>query len=218
MRVTPPAARLSAAPVVETLDDAARGLEELAWIAAEESRLAAECERLTTDLRRTFAERMTLDVEGSAVTFAGRRAALEEAIAAWAAEARETILDGAAKSRKFTHGVIGWRKAPDAVGWIKGHSDKTLRDGLEKAHKLFSKLGAVLGKCFPFRKKPGCAVPAETLFELKLSPNRTVIKQLLADGKIGAPQLRELGLELVPGEETFYLDVSRPPARSEVES
>ena len=201
--LAPPAERLPAAPKLKTADDVRIALAELSWLDSEQKRIEAEAKREVESVKIRYAGRQVVTVEGNEWTMADRAKALAAAVETFCEKNRDKLLAEDVKSREFTHGVIGWRKAPAAVDFIAGKDDKALTETVEKACGLRAAIAAVLAKLFPLPK-----LAASLFFDVTVKLNRSRVKHARETGLLTDAQLRKLGLAYDAGAESFYVKVN----------
>jgi phage host-nuclease inhibitor protein Gam len=183
-------------------------LAELGRLAALEKGLSAKCDQRCSEIREQFQQKMIVELDGEDVPLHVARQQLETAIEFYANQHREQLLAGLrTKSRRFTHGTIGWQfqraglKCVDATGpkaWLS-----------ELAAKLLPQLHKLLAKCCILPD-----VPFESFVDLELSWSKKRILDAYASEKLKAAQLKKLGWKLIPGREQFKIE----PAESDVQS
>lgn len=102
------------------------------------------------------------------------------------------------KSRKFTHGEIGFRKVPKSIADDAEAVEK--RDGLLK--RLIT---VVINALKRFKLLDGVKVKADRLYTIGVSVNRTAVLEAFEKGEITAEQLNELGLKVTGGHDGLWI-------------
>lgn len=208
--LAPPSDRLPLVPRLRSADDLDRALAELSWIDAESQRVEAAAQKEIAAVKARYQEQLVVAIDDAERTFAERRAELAEAVEKFAVRKRDALLEAGKKSRVLTHGTIGWRNGAPAVVYRDGESEKTLIERATRGCNLLAKLRELLAKLCPIRR-----VPADHVFDVKLSLNKTRVKTLHAEGKLSDAQLAELGLAVETPAEQFYLQVNDYPVQRE---
>ena len=198
-----PEDRLPAEPVCGSLSDVARAGRELAWLDSREETIdAAHSQKLALLAQQTERAKQ-LEVDGQAMTFAARRAALETAAAKWCHKHRRTILEGDTKSRELTHCVVGWSSSPLGVGYAEGCDAKTAAKKLDKLVDAKSGLRGFLSRALA-KFQVGSAGVAE-LVSIKVSISVSQALAALKAGKVTSKDLKKLDLVEVPPADHFFL-------------
>lgn len=208
--VLPPATRLGATPEIESLDDVDAALVELAWINARESTLQADCEARVAQIQTDAQDRMYLEVEGHVLSFADRRAHLDQAVRVFCETNKTEILsDSGKKSRDLTHGTIGWRQTQLKIAPAPGTDTKRVLSLIDKAVELTKSIVSLLGRLKLF------GLPLGSLIELKPSLSLTKAKDAYKQQKLTAANLKKLGLVAIEPHDEFYLEVAKLAVRTE---
>lgn len=196
-----PPVMLGPKPRVDSLETLDQALQELAWIAAREKEIKAACEQRVRLCKHQAAEQMVVEIGRKTLTFAERRAALEEAVFAFCEENREVVLaDSGKKTREFTHGKVSWRKEPLRLQFVEGKAEADVMAAADKKSELADGiLGSLVKRLGRLRLTEN--IRASMLFNIKLTLNRSALLAAYKNGEITDKDLKALCLEAVEPEE-----------------
>lgn len=116
----PPEHRLGQTPEVDSPQDIAVALHELAWLEAVISSAHADLEERIRKLKDEAERKLQTEVDGTPVTCAERTERLVAAIEAYVLTHTEVITETGKKTRKFTHGEVSLRSSKLSVELLKG--------------------------------------------------------------------------------------------------
>lgn len=181
-----------------SLEAADQALEELGRLNAREAAIQAECDREIARVREHHSARMHIQVDRVETTIADRRQLLLNAVEKFAAENRESILEGESKSRELNHGTIGWRAAPRKIEPVEG--------GAASGNpKIIDALMIYLrGLLSGFKLLASKVVGA---IKVQVSFDKRALLKLALDKDVSAAELRKAGFFLAGGEDALYVNV-----------
>lgn len=197
-----PADRLKEEPVIASLTDLEKALEELAALDTRGKSLDAARDAELDRIRSQCESVKLVPVGRKEIPIADRRAALYSAVEAYCSASREDLLgDGKKKSRKLAAGEIGWRAKRKSVSFAEGQDEKSVLKTFEK--RDVSKL---LNKCLASIK--WFAGHMGIFLKIKLSLDKTGVLKAYESGDISEKCLQEAGLTIAGGEDEFYVSLN----------
>ncbi len=179
----PPANRLGKKPKIKSVDDVDLALHELSWIASRRETVEGAAEQSITLLKQQTAAKLFIDED----SFSDREQVLTAAVEQFAQANRNLFEADGARSRKLTHGVVGFKAKPAKVEFVEGHDSKSV------AAKLSDGLPA---KIIAFLKR----LDLLPWLRLKVELDIAGIGKACKDGAVTSEQLVEHGMTYVAGE------------------
>ncbi|MCW5777816.1 MAG: host-nuclease inhibitor Gam family protein [Phycisphaeraceae bacterium] len=173
-------------PKIKDLAGVDAALHELAWLRSRRATVEGAAKQSVELIKAEAAKKLVLE---HGEPFDVREQTLVEAVVEYAGAHREQFVDGKTKSRKFVHGVVGFREQRGKVTFLDGDAKaviERLADGLAAKLTAFLKR---LGLLPWLRLKP----------ELDLSG----IGQAIKRGEVTEKTLAEQGLGWASGEEVY---------------
>jgi len=168
-----------------------------AVLAARDAELQAEI----TQLREDHANGLTLRVGmAEALPIDEHIETLQEAIRSYCQKHREQFLPAGKKSRKLSQGTAGWRAGKDSVKLLPGQTDSAVLKVIDAASGALNKMRKLMESLF-FTKTRALSLICEPA--LKLSKTKTLAAY--REGKIKADHLEAVGLQVVEGQEEFFV-------------
>lgn len=186
-------------------DELDRALLDLAQLAAVEASLEADCAVECARIKDRFQALMVVRDAAGQASFADRRAELEGLIIDYCAEHRAELLPAGRKSLELTHGVVGWRLGKASVRVEGGPAWSKLVDGLVAAvRKALGKLAGLVA-----------TAKADEFFTVAVNPDKRAILAAYDAGTLKPRRCAQLGLQILPAEERFYIEPAKVTVRTE---
>ncbi|MBX3448212.1 MAG: host-nuclease inhibitor Gam family protein [Planctomycetaceae bacterium] len=190
---------------ITTLDDVNAALHELGWLTQQSAAVDARTKSAIEQLKQTACEKLAVDIGGQRITFADRAAALRTRLEDWCREHLASHLPEGAKTLELSHGRIGTRKAPAAVAFATGETEKSVMSSIDKRAKLQSLLSKLLLTVLG-------SLTLGRLIRLKPELDKVSIKKAWAEGKRQQQTLKSVGLSVETERDEFVIE----PAAVEV--
>lgn len=201
----PPAKRLPAEPVCETVEDLERAACELSYLKALEAHVKAECDQAIQAAKDTASKQLVTRVGSGKVPVADRAAALEEAIGDYAeAHKSELLGEGDGKTVSLNHVELAWRYKPESVthresSWV---TVKKIVEALDLLKRFAEWLQQIV-----IRKatKSAKATTAQDLIKLEAKPDLKAATAAYKEGRLKKTDLRKYGLQVVGGDDVLQI-------------
>lgn len=212
-----PRRRLDYEPVIDGYDDIDAALEELAYLKSRretrEKAVQNEIERLKSEA----AKDLTVKIGRHEMPIAEREADLREIVETYCRTNREPLLvEWGGKSRKFTHGSVQFREAPEGLKFLEGENEASVLSKIEKRAEetkgILGRLWDVLKTWHLFR-----AVSAATFVEIKLSLAKSKIYNAAKQREIEPEELAALGLAVGRNQDSFSITLNEYLVQREVQ-
>ena len=196
-------------PVIASDDDADKALRELAFLHGHTKSVSAAVQ---TRIDQIVEEsKRSLVVEGK--TYEDREAELTAALESFTQKNHRELKDGSgARTVALQNGSIGWKKSRDAVGYVKGKTQKDALTAIDEATTKTKKEGG-------FKKRLSSLLESIRLFgsgedtrfvslfvTAKPSVNLTEARKAYEDEKIGDAQLSRYHMQFVAGSDSFVCE------------
>jgi phage host-nuclease inhibitor protein Gam len=203
-------------PILTCEEDIDVALRQLVEIHALEDADQAEYDLQVAQIRADIQARQIVQIGREKMTFADYRSKVEEQIRAYCEPRQaELLADGKTKSRKFTHGEIGWRKSPAKLVDIDGNAATTTAKLMVCSRQfgtggLLNKVRGILAEL-----AISAAVAAADLFKVEIKLDRTAALKLAQVGKLKPEWLEKHNLRVDEGSETFSIKPSDAVVKTE---
>jgi hypothetical protein len=200
----PPGRPLGPKPKIGSLVDLDLALEELAYLTALKGDLQQQCAAECDRIKERYQEKMVVAVDGlhEPQPIADRLQALLPVVQAYCDEHKEALLDGKAKSRKFTFGTVSWRSKGGGVGYADGHSPRTLLEMLDAKFNLIARCVELLKSLVVSGEGP-TARTADQFIDLVPTVSMSRVQQDLDRRQLTVDDLAALGLTVRESTDVF---------------
>ncbi|TXH11973.1 MAG: hypothetical protein E6R03_13770 [Hyphomicrobiaceae bacterium] len=176
---------------VKTLADADAVLHELAWLANEKARIAAEAKQKIDRIKADAAEKAFVDIDGTAVAFDKRVELLESKLSKWVESQIERHLDGKKRTVELPHGKVGLRQQP-LVAMIGDEStEATVLDAIDERCGVVTAIKAQLE-----RKSQIGKARCGDLISVEIKPALKAMKDALEAMRLSREDVESLGVSI----------------------
>lgn len=183
---------MKALRTVAQVDDA---LREMGALDATKAQVKRDLDQAIAAAKDEARKKLLTDTADGQLPLDDWRARLETAVAAYCEKNRAKLLDGDAKSRKLTHGAIGWRMGQDSIEALEGELDTVVEEFREKVlPKLIETLDGL--------KIHG--VSASLFLQVDAAFNLSGLLQAIDQKRVSPAEVAKLGLQVRPAEDRFY--------------
>lgn len=198
-------ATLGQSPKLKSLDDVDAALHELGWLAHQTQVIDGKTQTAVAALQQAAAEKLQVEIDGQAVTFADRSQQLREALERWCEASLAQHLPAGASSLTLAHGTVGLRKLAAAVAFTEGADDKSVLAAVEKRTGLAKLLAGIAETVLG-------ALTLGNVIRLSPAIDKTAVKRAWEASPQRQRTLKSLGLQVETDRQAWVIE----PAAVEV--